>query len=248
MERPDDIRGTGPWVDERLALLRGDSQWQPDAAAAFNRFRDAAARHRRRRSWSIAVAIAAAAGVSAFAFPATQTFAQRCVAACVAQTNRLGELLWRPGGGASGRLLIAEGDRQPAPDFTLADRAGRPIALSSYRGRVVLLNFWATWCVPCTREIPWFMEFKKAYGTQGFEVLGVAFDEDGWTSVGPYVDARHVNYPVLLADDRLGRDYDEVSALPTTLLLDREGRIAATHVGLVERDRYDAEIRATLAR
>jgi cytochrome c biogenesis protein CcmG/thiol:disulfide interchange protein DsbE len=110
----------------------------------------------------------------------------------------------------------------------------------------VLLNFWATWCLPCTREIPWFIEFKKTYAAQGLEVVGVSLDEDGWAAVGPYLDERGINYPIVLAVDRLEHQYPDVTALPTTLIVDRAGRVAARHVGLVERSAYEAEIEAAL--
>jgi len=138
--------------------------------------------------------------------------------------------------------LKAESDRKVAPDFTLKDADGRAVKLSDYRGKVVLLNFWATWCGPCKVEIPWFIEFENQYKDQGFAVLGVALDEEGWDVVRPYIAEKKVNYRVLLGDDATAQMYGGVESLPTTFLLDRNGRIASVHVGLVSKSNYQNEI------
>ena len=92
------------------------------------------------------------------------------------------------------RALKSEKDRQTAPDFTLKDATGKTVKLSDYRGKVVVLNFWATWCGPCKIEIPWFMEFEQKHKDQGFAVLGVAMDDDGWDAVKPFLERQRVNY------------------------------------------------------
>lgn len=123
-------------------------------------------------------------------------------------------------------------ERKAAPDFALKDRDGKTVHLSDYKGKVVLLDFWATWCGPCKIEIPWFMEFEQQYKDKGFAVLGVSMDEDGWSAVKPYLERMKVNYRIVLGNDKVGDQYGGVDSLPTTLLIDRQGRIAATHVGL----------------
>jgi peroxiredoxin len=133
-------------------------------------------------------------------------------------------------------------ERREAPDFALKDANGKTAKLSDYRGKVVLLNFWATWCGPCKIEIPWFMEFEQKHKDQGFVVLGVSMDEDGWDSVKPYVSREHVNYRILLGNDDIATLYGGVDSLPTTFLIDREGRIAAIHVGLVSKSEYQDDI------
>ena len=132
--------------------------------------------------------------------------------------------------------------RNQAPDFELTDADGRKVKLSDYKGKVVLLNFWATWCGPCKLEIPWFKDFEKRYKDQGFAVLGVSMDEDGWDAVKPYVQDKQVNYRVMMATELVAQMYGGVEALPTTFVIDREGKIASTHVGLVMKKDYEDEI------
>jgi cytochrome c biogenesis protein CcmG/thiol:disulfide interchange protein DsbE len=134
-----------------------------------------------------------------------------------------------------------------APDFTLNDASGKPVTLSDFRGKVVLLNFWATWCAPCRIEIPWFNEFQKTYGGGDFVVLGVSLDEDGWKSVKPYMDQKGMSYRVMIGNDDIARSYGGVDSLPTTLIIDRSGRIAVTHIGLCNRSEYEAAAKGLLA-
>lgn len=136
--------------------------------------------------------------------------------------------------------------RKPAPDFSAKDAQGKPIALSSFKGKVVLLNFWATYCGPCKLEMPWFAEFEKKYGPQGFAVFGVAMDEEGWEVVKPYLNRVPVNYKVGVAGDEVAAKYGGIDTLPETLILDREGRIAARHVGLVSKSEYEKDIESVL--
>jgi cytochrome c biogenesis protein CcmG/thiol:disulfide interchange protein DsbE len=135
----------------------------------------------------------------------------------------------------------AEG-RKAAPDFTLKDAQGAAVKLSDYRGKVVLLNFWATWCGPCKVEMPWFVEFEKTYRDRGFAVLGISMDDDGWKSVKPYIGAQKITYRVVVGDDALSKLYGGIDSLPTTFLIDRNGRIAAMHTGLVGKGDYEKEI------
>ena len=138
-------------------------------------------------------------------------------------------------------------DRKPAADFTLRDANGTAVKLSDYRGKVVLLNFWATWCGPCTLEIPWFIEFEQQYKTQGFAVVGVSMDEEGWNAIKPYMAAHKMNYRVLLGDDSVSQLYGGVDSLPTTFLIDRKGRVAfPPHIGLAGKNEYLKEIQSLL--
>jgi len=138
--------------------------------------------------------------------------------------------------------LKPEPERKPSPEFALKDARGATVRLSDYRGQVVLLNFWASWCAPCRQEIPWFTEFEREFKDRGFSVLGVAFDERGWTTVAPYAQRARINYPVLLGGDDLMTLYGGQDALPVTFLIDRSGRIARMHVGAAGKSAYRQEI------
>lgn len=120
----------------------------------------------------------------------------------------------------------------PAPPFSLKDADGQTVHASDYKGKVVLLDFWATWCGPCKIEIPWFIDFQREFKDQGLAVVGVSMDEDGWKVIKPYVQNMKMNYRVLLGDDAVSTAYGGLDSLPTTLLIDRQGKIAAVHVGV----------------
>ncbi len=142
--------------------------------------------------------------------------------------------------------LKAEHTRNDAADFALEDANGQSLTLSSLRGKVVLLNFWATWCGPCRIEIPWFIEMEREFKDQGFAVVGVSMDEDGWTAVKPFMEEMKVNYRVVLGTEEAAQLYGGVEALPTTYILDRNGKVAAVHMGIVRRAVFEEEIRALL--
>lgn len=143
--------------------------------------------------------------------------------------------------------LKAVSDRKDAPPFSLKDADGRTVSLADYKGKVVLLNFWATWCGPCKIEIPWFVEFEQKFKDRGFSVVGVSMDEDGWEIVKPYIQKERVNYRILLGTDTVAGLYGGVESLPTTFLIDGSGKIASTHVGLVSKDIYENEIQQLLS-
>lgn len=136
-------------------------------------------------------------------------------------------------------------DPQPAPDFKLADVEGRELKLSDFKGQVVLLNFWATWCGPCKIEMPWFIDFQRKYKDQGFTVLAVSLD-DGWEPVRPFVKEFKLNFPVVLGDDDVADSFGGIAALPTTLIIDKDGVIVSRHTGLVSRSEYERDIEGLL--
>jgi cytochrome c biogenesis protein CcmG/thiol:disulfide interchange protein DsbE len=140
------------------------------------------------------------------------------------------------------QLVKDVSQRKNAPDFALKDANGKLVHLADYKGKVVLLDFWATWCGPCGIEIPWFMEFERKYKDRGFEVLGVSMDDDGWKAITPFVAAKKINYRVVLGDDKTGDQYGGLEALPTTFVIDRDGRIAAVHVGLAGKKDFENAI------
>ncbi|SEF65528.1 Thiol-disulfide isomerase or thioredoxin [Bryocella elongata] len=128
-----------------------------------------------------------------------------------------------------------------APAFTRDSIDHRPISLSAYRGHVVLLNFWATWCGPCRLEIPRFMEWQQRYGTRGLQVLGVSIDDDQ-PPVDTYVRKTKLNYPVMMGDAKLGRLYGGVLGVPVTILIDRDGVIRARFEGEADLDAMEAKV------
>ncbi len=136
--------------------------------------------------------------------------------------------------------------RKPAASFTLLDSNGAKITLASLKGKVVLLNFWATWCGPCQVEIPWFIEFNKTYKARGLAVVGVSMDEDGWKSVKPYLATKKIDYPIVVGTEDVAKAYGGVDSLPSTFIIDRDGKIAFSHSGLVSKDTYETEIGSLL--
>lgn len=136
--------------------------------------------------------------------------------------------------------------RKAAPEFELKDATGKVVHLADYKGKVVLLDFWATWCGPCKIEIPWFTDFQRQYKDRGFEVIGIAMDQDGWKVVAPFAEQRKINYRLVIGDDRTGDQYGGIEALPTTFVIDREGRIASVHVGLSPKKDFQDAIESLL--
>lgn len=143
--------------------------------------------------------------------------------------------------------LIRAQDRKPAPNFTLQDSAGNTATLRNYAGRVLVLDFWATWCTGCKQEIPWFSEYQKTYGPRGLSIVGVAMDDGGWKVVKPYLSAHQIPYRMLVGDDATAKQYG-IQNLPDTFVIDRHGRIAAAYQAkLVDRAELEASIQKLLS-
>jgi peroxiredoxin len=151
--------------------------------------------------------------------------------------------------------LVPEASRQPAPAFQLADSSGAMKQLSDYRGKVVLLNFWATECGGCKLEIPWLIELEAAHKSDRFTVVGVSMDtsyagsksaEEAWSRVKPFVVVHKLSYPVLMGDATLITSY-KLGAVPATYLIDKQGRIAATYSGVIDKGDVDSNINKLLA-
>ena len=146
-------------------------------------------------------------------------------------------------------------DRKPAPAFRLLNATGKAMRNTDYRGKIVLLDFWATECRGCKTEIPWFMELESAYKKQGVTVVGVSMDilyenlkdaNEAWGRVKPFAESHGVNCQILMGDDPVVKAYD-IQAMPATYLIDKRGRVAATYIGIVDKDNVEANIKALLA-
>jgi thiol-disulfide isomerase/thioredoxin len=137
---------------------------------------------------------------------------------------------------------------KPAPVFALTETDGKKVSLSDYKGRPVVVNFWATWCGPCKVEMPWFEEFRKKYAADGFEVLGVADDADaGKDAIAKSAGKLGVTYPILLVDDATEKAYGEPEVLPMSFYVDKAGTIVAVTAGLGTKDELEAKVKEVIA-
>ncbi len=133
----------------------------------------------------------------------------------------------------------------PAPAFTLTDINGHPLQLADYKGKVVLLDFWATWCAPCRSEIPKFVSWQKQYGSQGLQVIGISMDDDA-KPVRAFMQQFGIDYPVAVGDAKLADQYGGVLGLPVTFVIGRDGQIYHKHVGLTDLALLEGEIKQLL--
>jgi cytochrome c biogenesis protein CcmG/thiol:disulfide interchange protein DsbE len=134
-----------------------------------------------------------------------------------------------------------------APEFTLPDLEGNQVALSSLKGKVVILDFWATWCPPCKEEVPHFVNLQSKYRAQGLEVVGLSLDAGGAKDVRPFADEHDVNYTMLIANEDVAKAYGNVTMIPTTFVLDRNGKIVQRFIGATSREVFEQTIRPLLA-
>jgi|SRR5215472_3741493 len=142
--------------------------------------------------------------------------------------------------------LTPAASRKPLPEVALTGSEGAPVNLSVYKGRVVVLDFWATWCEGCKEEIPWFMEFQSKYGQKGLTVVGASLDDDGWKSVKPYLRQHAINYRIVIGTFESAKQFGVDKGMPVTLLIDRQGKIADVHPGMVDKEAFEREIQALL--
>jgi len=143
-----------------------------------------------------------------------------------------GELVPGANGGAPQFVSPLKG--KPAPAFTLEDLSGKKVSLASYKGKAVLINFWATWCGPCKIETPWLVELRNQYAAKGFEILARSAEE------------LHIDYPVLIDGASLSQPYDGLDAMPTSYFVDRTGTVVAVQLGLTSKDDIEGNIKKAL--
>ncbi len=134
-----------------------------------------------------------------------------------------------------------------APDFTRADLAGVQVRLADYRGKLVILNFWATWCAPCLEEMPLLSRWQRDYGAQGLQIVGVSMDDDV-TPVEQFLTQRPVRYPIVMGDAKLGERFGGVLGLPLSFLIDAQGRIVARYQGRSDLAKMEARLKELLPR
>jgi peroxiredoxin len=147
--------------------------------------------------------------------------------------------------GVSRGLIITSAEHPFAPEFSLPDMSGQQLKLSDYRGKVVLLDFWATWCDPCREEIPHFVELQNKLGDQGFQIIGVSMD-DGPEPVRDFYRKFRMNYPVVMGNAKIGELYGGVLGLPIAFVVGRDGRIYSKHIGATDVSLFNREIKAML--
>ena len=136
-----------------------------------------------------------------------------------------------------------------APEFNLRTVDGKKVSLSDYKGKAVLINFWATWCAPCKIEMPWLVALRSQYAPQGFEILGVNEDDAGTprAKLAKFGQEQGLNYPLLVGDDSMSRKYGGVEFLPTSFFVGRDGKVVSETAGLVSKDEVEASIKKALA-
>ena len=160
------------------------------------------------------------------------------------------------GGDAQSALMLFIG--RPAPQFSLQDLNGEKVSLADYKGKAVLINFWATWCGPCKVETPWLVDLRNQYAPRGFEILGISAegddlapnDKEGWArdkaAIADFVQRMHMPYPVLIDGDSLSKPYGGLDAMPTSFFVDRTGKIVAATMGITSKDDIEENIQKAL--
>jgi cytochrome c biogenesis protein CcmG/thiol:disulfide interchange protein DsbE len=143
----------------------------------------------------------------------------------------------------------------PEPELTLKDLDGKDVSLSEYKGKVVLVNFWATWCEPCRVEIPWLIEMQQTYGPKGFVILGIALDEEGKTVVAPFVAKERfevngeklpMSYKILIGDDDAADKFGGLFGYPTSVLISRDGKQIKRVTGMISQDEMSKAVESQL--
>jgi cytochrome c biogenesis protein CcmG/thiol:disulfide interchange protein DsbE len=145
---------------------------------------------------------------------------------------------------------------KPAPAFTLEDLGGKKVSLADYKGKALMINFWATWCTPCRIETPWLIELRNQYAAQGFEVLGISADDidrgdparlnEEKQGIARFVRKMQIPYPVLIDGDSISQPYGGLDVLPTSFFVDRNGNLVAEQVGVTSKDEIERNIKKAM--
>ncbi len=145
-----------------------------------------------------------------------------------------------------GSNLQAQDPAQTAPEWTLKDLEGRDVTSAQFKGKVVVVDFWATWCGPCVMEIPGYVEIQKKYGPDGLIIVGVSLDQKGPAHVKKFAVARGMNYVVVMGDDKVVEAFGGVEAIPTTFIVGRDGKIVHRKTGAMAHDEYEKLVKQAL--
>jgi thiol-disulfide isomerase/thioredoxin len=177
------------------------------------------------------------------------------VVAVIAATFVADRATRQPRKGGVLKVATANSTSRPVPDVTLKDLDGKDLSLSQYKGKVVLVNFWATWCEPCQVEIPWLIEMQQKYAAKGFTVLGIAMDEEGAKVVTPWVknerfdvngSKSQMNYPIVIGNDATADKFGGLLGYPTSILVTRDGKVIKRITGLISYDEISKSIESQL--
>jgi thiol-disulfide isomerase/thioredoxin len=134
----------------------------------------------------------------------------------------------------------------PAPPWTLQDLHGKTVNLSDFRGKIVVLDFWATWCPPCRAEIPHFIDLQKQYGDQGLAVIGISLDDGGPDAVADFVKKSGINYTIVLGNGDVTERYGHIQGIPTTFVINQQGNIVSKYAGLTEASVIEGDVKKLL--
>lgn len=137
-------------------------------------------------------------------------------------------------------------ETKPAPAFTLQDLNGKNVSLSDFKGKVVILDFWATWCAPCVQEIPHFIELYNQYKDKGFAMVGISLDQADISVVKSFVQKLKVNYPIMMGDGKVDKAYGEILSIPTTFVIDPAGNIRQKYIGYHDKAVFENDIKILL--
>jgi peroxiredoxin len=135
---------------------------------------------------------------------------------------------------------------KPAPAFTLQDLNGKNVSLADFRGKVLILDFWATWCPPCVKEIPHFIELYEQYKDKGVEIVGISLDQAGVSVVKAFVQKYQIKYPIMMTDGKIDKAFGGIPSIPTTFLIDSAGNISKKYVGYNDKAVFEADIKKLL--
>ncbi len=140
-------------------------------------------------------------------------------------------------------LLVLGQGKNPAPQLALKDIEGRTLRLSDYKGKVVLLNFWATWCAPCRAEMPDLVKWQREYRNRGFQIIGITYPPEEPAEVRKFTKSIKINYPIVIGDEKTKAQFDTGETLPITVIIDRKGRVREVIQGILFPEEFEQKVK-----